>query len=188
MKTMYSVISCLGEKFCSMLSTVGGYCVAVCVAILDFLAGYRIAIGVVFLAVLLDMVWGIAAAKVQGKYTRSELMRDTVTKIGGYGTALVMTMVLENLIMGSHSTLLHDGTTQRWAVDVIAFIIGCVELWSMSGNILIVRPQSVFFRIIRMSLVGEIANKLGISEEEVKRVFQHNGSFKKVKKPAERSK
>ncbi len=170
-----------------MISSFGGFCSAACVAIFDFLAGYRIAIGVVFLAVILDMIWGIAAAKVQGKYTRSELMRDSVTKIGGYATALVMTMVLENLIMGSHSTLLQDGTTQRWAVDVIAFIIGCVELWSMSGNILIVRPQSIFFRIIRMSLVGEIARKLDISEEEVKKVFQHNGSFKIEKKPTEKS-
>ena len=178
MKSISGVIATMIEKFDSMISTFGGFVCAVFIAMFEFLAGYKVAILVVFVAVFLDMIWGIAAARAQKKYARSELMRDTITKVGGYGAAILMTAMLENLLIGSHTIGIDDGANTRWAVDVVAFVISCTEFWSMSGNILIVRPNSVFFRIIRMSLVGEIARKLGMQEDEVKKVFEKNGDFK----------
>ena len=180
MKSIYDVISAIIERFDSMISTLGGFICAVLIALFEFLAGYKVAIGVVFAAVLLDMVWGIAAARAQKRYTRSELMRDTITKISAYGAAILMTALMENLIAGSHTIGNNEGAGMRWAVDIVAFVISCVEIWSMSGNILIVRPNSVFFKIIRMSLVGEIARKMNVPEEEVKKVFQSDGNFEKI--------
>lgn len=178
MKGIFGIILTATARFKSMLSTMGGTCCALAVGIFDFLMGYKVAIGVTLIAVLLDMVWGIAAAKVQGKYAKSELMRATATKISGYATVLIMTILLENLIMGGHSVGSIEITDERWAVDVIAAIICSTELWSICGNILIVRPNTPFFKIIRLSLVGEIASKLNIKEEEVKEVFENNGNFK----------
>lgn len=182
MKSIYGVILTTITRFDSMISTFWGFVCALGLTIFEFLLGYKIAILVVFISVLLDMFWGIAAARSQGKYTRSELMRDTITKVSGYASALLLTMLIENLLMGSHTIGIEEGASGRWGVDVIAIIISCVELWSMSGNVLIVRPNSVFFKIIRMSLVGEIARKLHMEEDEVKEVFEKNGSFKNIMK------
>lgn len=178
MKNLYGLILTALTRFDNMISTFWGFVCALGIAVFDFFMGYKVAIGVVFVAVLLDMVWGIAAARSQGKYTRSELMRDTITKISGYGAAIILTALLENLIMGSHTIGVEEGAEVRWAVDVIAFVISCIEFWSMSGNILIVDPNFILFKLIRMSLVGEIARKLNMKEDDVKDVFEKNGTFK----------
>lgn len=178
MKSIFGVILIVVERFESMISTVWGLICAMFVAIFEFFLGYKFAIIVVFVAILLDMFWGIAAARTQGKYTRSELMRDTITKISAYGSVIIVVALLENLILGSHTIGNEEGASVRWGVDIVAFVISCIELWSMGGNILIVHPKAKFFKLMRMSLVGEIARKLNRSEEEVKEVFENNGDFK----------
>lgn len=161
-----------------MSSTIGGMFCALIVGVFDFIMGYKIAIMVVLVSTVFDMIWGIAAAKVQGKYTRSELMRATHLKISGYATVMIMVIILENLVMGGHVVGITEATDERWAVDLVAAIIGATELWSICGNILIVAPNSVFFKLIRNSLVGEIARKLNRSEDEVKDIFDKKGNFK----------
>lgn len=178
MKSIYGVILTMVARFDSMLSTIGGFICAMCIAIFEFLIGYKAAILVVFIAVLLDMIWGIAAARSQGVYTRSELMRETITKVSGYASALLLIMLLENFIMGSHRMGEDSGSEIRWGVDIVAFVISCIETWSMFGNILIVNPNLVFFKVVRMSLVGEIARKLNRPEEEVREIMENNGDFK----------
>ena len=178
MKSVLGVILTMLERFDNMISTSWGFLCAVGIAVLEFVLGYKVAISVVFVAIVLDMFWGIAAALKQKKFLRSELMRDTITKVCAYGAALLMTAMLENLIAGSHTIGSEEGANTRWAVDVVAFIISCTEFWSISGNVLIVKPNSVFFRLIRMSLIDEIASKLGMQKEDVKEVFEKNGDFK----------
>lgn len=150
-----------------MTNTLGGFIIAFAIAIFNFLAGYKIAIIVVLSAILFDMVWGVAAAKKRGQFVRSELMRDTLNKIGAYGTAIVMVMLIENLAFGSHDIMSSEGAHSRYLVDIVATLIAAVEFWSICGNILIVHPNAVFFRLLKSPLVGEIARKLKISEEQV---------------------
>lgn len=178
MKSVNTILLTTVERFDSMISTSWGFICALAIAVFEFLLGYKVAIGVVFAAVLLDMIWGIVAALKQKKFLRSELMRDTITKIGAYGAAILMTAFLENLIAGSHTIGAEEGTSSRIAVDVVAFIISCTEFWSICGNILIVRPNSIFFKLIRLSLIDEIASKLGMQKDDVKKVFEKNGEFK----------
>ena len=166
------------ERFDNMISTSWGFICALAIACFEFLLGYKIAISAVFILILLDMFWGIAAALKQKKFLRSELMRNTITKVCAYGSAILVTALLENLIAGSHTIGNEEGAHTRWAVDVIAFIISCSEFISIGGNILIIWPNSVFFRLIRMSLIDEIASKLGMQKEDVKEVFEKNGDFK----------
>ncbi len=47
----------------------------------------------------------------------------------------------------------------------------CAEFISIGGNILIVNPNMPFFKLARKALTGEIARKLGRSEDEVKEAF-----------------
>ena len=82
-----------------------------------------------------------------------------------------MVMLIENLAFGSHQVLSNQGANTRYLVDIVATIIAAVEFWSICGNILIVYPNAVFFRLLKMPLIGEIARKLKISEDEVKQIF-----------------
>ena len=179
MRFIITILTTAIERFDAMISTFAGFLLTMAIGVFNFFVGYKVALLVVFAAVFLDMVWGIAAARKQGRFTCSELARDTFSKIGAYGTALVMTILIENLIMGSHAMGSEEGTYVRWAVDIVASIIAAVEAWSICGNIL-VRPNLPFFKLIRNPLVGEIARKLHISEDEVKEVFESGKpTFKK---------
>lgn len=155
-----------------MMSTVWGFVMACIIAIFNFFAGYKVALVVVLMAVLFDMIWGVAAARKRGKFMRSELLRDTVNKVAAYATALVMVMLIENLAFGSHEMMNDEGTHSRFVVDIIATVIAAVEFWSICGNILIVYPNAVFFRLIKKPLLGEIARKLKVSEDEVEETLE----------------
>lgn len=155
-----------------MISTLWGFIIACAIGLFNFFAGYKVALVVVLMAVIFDGIWGIAAARKQNKFALSELMRDTLKKIGAYGTALVMVMLIENLAFGSHQVASSEGTHTRFVVDVVATVIAAVEFWSVCGNILIVYPNAVFFRLLKLPLVGEIARKLKMSEDEVKEIFE----------------
>ena len=181
-RTFYSILCATVVRLDSIMASFAGFVMSVVICCVNFLAGYKFAISVVLFSVVMDMIWGIAAAKSKGKYTRSELMRDTINKVGAYASALVMVMFIENLIAGSHQIGVEDGATVRWGVDIVASIISIVEAWSVCGNILIVWPNAVFFRIIRMPLIGEIARKLNVSEDEVKEIFNEQDKKNNKKK------
>lgn len=164
-------LTILMERLNAMINTAGGFIVTCLIAIFNFFAGYKIAIIVVVSAIMFDMIWGVAAARKRGKFMRSELLRDTVNKVAAYATALVMVMLIENLAFGSHEITSVEGAHTRFLVDIVATVIAAVEFWSICGNILIVHPNAVFFRLLRTPLIGEIARKLKISEDEVKEIF-----------------
>ena len=82
-------------------------------------------------------------------------------------------MLIENLAFGSHEMMSNEGAHSRFIVDIVATIVAAVEFWSICGNILIVHPNAVFFRLLKMPLIGEIARKLKISEDEVKEIFDN---------------
>lgn len=165
---LLSVIHRLDE----MISTLWGFAIACAIGVVNFFAGYKVALLVVLCAVIFDMIWGIAAARKQNKFALSELMRDTLKKIGAYGTALVMVMLIENLAFGSHQVASNEGTNTRFVVDIVATVIAAVEFWSVCGNILIVYPNAVFFRLLKSPLIGEIARKLKMTEDDVRQIFE----------------
>ena len=155
----------------NMFNTISGLLITMALGIFNFFAGYKVALGVVLAAIIFDGIWGVAAAHKSGKFILSELGKDTLKKIGAYGTALVMVMLIENLAFGSHQVLNSQGANTRYLVDIVATIISAVEFWSICGNILIVYPNAVFFRLLKLPLTGEIARKLKVSEEEVKDIL-----------------
>jgi len=138
----------------------------------NFFAGYKIALSVVLAAIIFDGIWGVAAARKTGKFILSELGKDTLKKIGAYGTALVMVMLIENLAFGSHQIISDEGANTRFIVDIVATLIAAVEFWSICGNILIIYPNAIFFRLLKPTLIGEIARKMKLSEEKAKEMFE----------------
>ncbi len=138
-----------------------GWLLVLCGFIADFIGGYEMAITSVIVVVILDAFWGIWAAVKQGKYARSELARDSMSKIAAYGSALLILILIEQNVQWDSALL----------TSVIASLICATELWSISGNILIVNPNAVFFKLLRPALKGEIARKLGIGEDKVDEVL-----------------
>lgn len=162
----------LMERLNAMINTAGGFIATCLIAIFNFFAGYKVALGVVLAAIIFDGIWGVAAARKSGKFILSELGKDTLKKIGAYGTALVMVMLIENLAFGSHQIISNEGANTRFVVDIVATLIAAVEFWSICGNILIIYPNAIFFRLLKPTLIGEIARKMKLSEEKAKEMFE----------------
>ena len=148
-------------KMRELLQTLWGWFLILCSFIVNFVGDYKVSVVAVIVAVALDAFWGIWAAVKQGKYARSELIRDTFSKVVVYGLALLVIIHMEMLT--AETTL---GT------NICAAVMCGAEFWSIAGNALIINPNLGFFRLIRSSLVGEIARKLHITEEEVKEAFE----------------
>ncbi|MBE6319694.1 MAG: hypothetical protein E7075_01885 [Bacteroidales bacterium] len=176
------ILGSVVHRLDEMISTLWGFVIACAIGLFNFFAGYKVALVVVLTAVIFDGIWGIAAARKQNKFALSELMRDTLKKVGAYGTALVMVMLIENLAFGSHQVASNEGTNTRFVVDIVATVISAVEFWSICGNILIVYPNAVFFRLLKSPLIGEIARKLKMSEDQVKEIFDEQDKKKSDKK------
>ena len=150
--TFVSMIPKIQELF----QSVWGVFLVVIGYVANFFGGYVMAITSVVTCVVVDLIWGILSARKQHKYAQSELIKSTVSKLTAYGTALLVFIFVEKLI---HFECFPTG--------VVASVICATELWSISGNILIVNPDIPFFNIIRPALKGEIARKLNIPEEDV---------------------
>ncbi|MEE1095114.1 MAG: phage holin family protein [Paludibacteraceae bacterium] len=155
-----------------MFNTISGLLITMALGIFNFFAGYKVALGVVLAAIIFDGIWGVAAARKTGKFILSELGKDTLKKIGAYGTALVMVILIENLAFGSHQIISDEGANTRFIVDIVATLIAAVEFWSICGNILIIYPNAIFFRLLKPTLIGEIARKMKLSEEKAKEMFE----------------
>ena len=149
------------DKVSELFGTVWGWIIAAFFFVVEFYGGYGMAFLSIGLAIIVDMILGIWSAVKQGKYAKSELMRDTFSKVVVYGLALLVIIHMEML---TASTTL--GT------NICAAVMCAAEFWSIAGNALIINPNLGFFRLIRSSLVGEIARKLHITEEEVKDAFE----------------
>lgn len=150
------------HKLLDILSTAQGWTAAVLLVVANFFVGYETSVFLSLTAVVLDGVWGIAAAVRQGRFTLSELMRDTVMKISVYGTAIVVFIVIDRL--------LHIG--EGLTLSVVCAVIVLVEFWSMCASALICFPHMPFLRLMRKALLGEIASKLGVSPDEVASVME----------------
>lgn len=150
------------HKIVEILSTVWGWLLFVCGSVFNVLVGYRAAIVLVTFMMIADLFWGIAAAKAQGKFVQSELLRATFYKVAGNYFALIFAIMIERVV----------GWDWFVATNTIAALMSVAEFISIGGNILIVNPNMPFFKLMRSALTGEIARKLGRSEEEVKQAFE----------------
>lgn len=153
----------LGDCLC----TIWGWIAAVALFLAEFFGGYSLALHSIMVFVLLDLGWGIAVAVKCKKYTLSESARNTVSKVVSYYSSILIVIMIEKMI----------GIDTPWGVTLISVIIGLTELWSISGNMLIINPNIPFLKILRPALVGEIARKLGRDEGEIKEILDSGGSL-----------
>lgn len=129
--------------------------------IAEVFAGSRFLVLMVVVVTIMDAGWGIAVSIKRGKFTLSELMRQTVVKILVYGCALLIFLALDKFVTQE------TGLTIEISSGLIGTLIVLTEGWSSAASALILFPNVPFLRFMQKALTGEIARKLGLSEEEV---------------------
>ena len=157
------LLTAIGNKLMYLLGTIWGKILLIVAWIIEFVGGYELAIWSVVVAITLDLIWGVWASIVRGKFAKSELLRETISKMTAYMSGLLMFILAEKNLPGD----------SFFIVSIIATVMVCTELLSMSANILIVNPKIMFFKLIRPALKGEIANKLHVPEEKVDEILDN---------------
>lgn len=141
----------LYDGFVRVASEVGGWVIALFTFFCTLLAPETYAFAVVGTAIVLDAFFGMLVAFRDNKFLLSKLARETLIKITSYMSCLLVVLMVERLA--------HDNMS--YGVKLAATWAAACELWSMSASILILKPDSPFFRLIRHQLRGEIAAKVG---------------------------
>lgn len=131
--------------------TIYGWILAVVSFIFNYFSTEGPAFTLVLVAVLLDALFGLMVAVKYDKFILSKLGRVTLFKLTSYFAPLVILFVAEKLTHDSGLIL----------VKVAAGWAAACELWSMSAHILILWPDSPFFKLFRKQLKAEIAAKIG---------------------------
>ena len=144
----------------TILQSKWGWAFGVGIAIMEYIAGHSFVVFLVLAVTLIDAAWGIAVSVHQGKFTLSELARLTVAKIAVYGCALFVFIGLDKFI---ESTI---------TASVVGAAIVLVEFWSSCASMLILYPNFLFLRLMKKVLIGEIARKLKISEDEARELME----------------
>ena len=78
------------NKLMVVLSTMWGWVMCLFLIIANFLAGYETMVGFTVFAVVMDAVWGIASSLKQKRFTKSELARDSFSKLAVYGSVILI--------------------------------------------------------------------------------------------------
>jgi hypothetical protein len=170
MERIFGYITHVGERFSTILHTVQGWIAALVLLIADYIAGHEFAVGLVVAITIMDAVWGIAVSIKRGKFALSELARLTVAKFAVYGCAMLTFIGIDRIIDADITTA------------AIATVITLVEFWSSCGSMLILYPNLPALRLLKKALIGEIASKLHIPEEEVEKVLAEFDKSKRKKK------
>lgn len=170
MEKIFGYILHIGERFSAILHTVQGWIAALVLLIADYIAGHEFAVGLVVAITIMDAVWGIAVSIKRGKFALSELARLTVAKFAVYGCAMLTFIGIDRIIDADITTA------------AIATVITLVEFWSSCGSMLILYPNLPALRLLKKALIGEIASKLHIPEEEVEKVLAEFDKSKRKKK------
>lgn len=151
-----NILQHIGSKITSIFTSLGGWCISIGLAFVNYIGDEKLAFSGVAFAVLVDMIWGIAASVKRKRFILSYLLRETFVKVGIYASCLLLILTIERG--------LHDG----WFVvtKTACAVAAACEVWSIFANILIVKPDCIFIRIFKRQLAGEMKKKLDIEWEE----------------------
>ena len=153
------------EKFLHKLADIfthaGGIITWCTCTIGSLLAGYEGRMFLILFCVIVDAYWGINNAIRAGRFVLSDLMRDTINKILAYMSVFLVLLGIEKV----------EGIESQICTTIIVGLIAATELWSISGNILIRHPNLLFFRLLKPALIGEIARKLHVDEQQVEDIL-----------------
>lgn len=162
MQNTINIFNHFFDKFAQVFSNVFGWLIAIFTWYISWLGNEKGVIALIFVCVLWDMIWGVAAAIKQKRFVMSRLPRESFWKIVVYVGSLSIILFAERVL----------GANLNITIRLLAVIASTIELFSSAGNILIIKPDFVFVRLFGKYLVGEIADKMHTTEEEVKEMLK----------------
>lgn len=139
------------ENLTNALNSVYGWLLIMMTSLITFIKPEAWSFIVVGAAIAADLIWGIAAAIKLKRFILSKALRETVKKIGIYSFALLGVLAIEKILHADGAFI---------TVKLIAMFAAVCELWSMSANMLIIKPDMPFLKLFMGQLKGEIANKV----------------------------
>ena len=188
MQYLITLLSHIWERFLEIARTPLAWVTGMGLFLADALAGGKPIIYIVTLAVIIDLICGIAVAIKRKRFAKSELMKQTVEKLVVYGAAMLVFLGIDHVIE-QKANFTMDITS-----GLVGSIIAMTETWSFLALLLILFPDNPFLRMFQKMLTGELARKLGCEEKEVGKILKNsrkvkaqprakNGRFAKGHKP-----
>lgn len=158
------VINILNSIF-RPFETVGGLVAFMISYILTFFSGIGEFLAAIVFAVIADAILGVVVSVRKGKkYFRSGRLRDSATK-------LLVYMILIALMISIDKITCLDSYL---AIRAISVLILFAEAYSVVVSFVILCPKTIAGKLLKHYMIGEIANKLGKTEEEVKEMLDEN--------------
>lgn len=151
MKSVLLSLARIADKLEMALHSAWGWILVAITSVATFLQPEAWSFYVVAGAVAADLFWGILAAMKLKKFILSKALRETVKKVGIYAYVMIGVFAIEKITHTEGSFI---------ALRTIAIFAAVCELWSMSGSMLIVKPNMPFLKLFRWQLKGEIASKV----------------------------
>ncbi|MDR2002153.1 MAG: phage holin family protein [Prevotella sp.] len=111
----------------------------------------------VLAAIILDLIWGIASSAKRGVFAMSIGFTKTVIKLAIYVSILALVAFAEKAIADDWNIMFR----------MAAAILIVAEAVSISGHILIIKPDTPVIRLLWRVLKSEIAKKLGIDVKNI---------------------
>jgi hypothetical protein len=152
---LLATLSGITTKIVGIMGTLYGWIISIIAGILAYFAGLKILFIILNVILLADFVFGIWSAKIQKKHITSSKLRSTLVKTMIYGVIISLTYAVE----------LSIGTLILY--KILFAIASLIEMYSITANLLIIKPNMPFLKFFSRLVSGEIAEKLGISESEV---------------------
>lgn len=154
---LVEIVRDIPPKIYYAFSTVWGWlavALAGLCAWLDIRVDYMLYIAI---AITVDGAWGLYTAITHKKFIFSVLIAKSAAKIFVYASLYIIVALMEHVVVGD----------PVFASSVIALILIFAEGWSVLIHVSINFPNLVAIRLIQKYFKGEMAKKLGISEDEM---------------------
>lgn len=112
-------------------------------------------------AIVIDALWGISTARRAGRFIFSTLIKKSAVKIAAYASLYALVALIDKSC----------GDTFMITSTAMASILIVSEMWSILGHIAIAKPNLIAVKILRKHLRGEMARKLGTTEDEIDKII-----------------
>ena len=158
---LLTILASISSKLIAILGTLYGWAAGIIVGLLAYFAGLKILFIILAAILFADLIFGIWSAKVQNKHITSSKLRGTLIKAMVYGVIICLTFAIE-LAIGI-----------AIAYKLLFALASLVELYSVTANLLIIKPDMPFLKFFVGLVSGEIAQKLGITKAEVENTLNN---------------
>lgn len=166
----------LGEiikKLVEPLRSVVGWVSVTIAYFFTFLGEAKSLLGFIVIAVVIDTILGIIVAlRVRKQKIESARARECVFKLFVYVSIFLVFVFVDKTIINDSDVFI--------TLRIVTSLILLCEGWSIMGNSLILYPKMPFLRLFKRFLLGEMAKKMNLSEEETKEIMEEREDLDKI--------